>query len=55
MGASYAERDVNAVLRRFHDDVATLRRELVMNKLLVRTTNGVYKKTGPTDVILRRA
>jgi excisionase family DNA binding protein len=51
---SYTEKDVNAVLRPFHDDVATLRRELVMNKLLIRTTNGVYKKAGPTDVILRR-
>jgi excisionase family DNA binding protein len=42
----YAERDLNAVLRRFHDDVAWLRRELVSMKLLVRTRNGIYKRTG---------
>ena len=40
----YRERDVNAVLRRFHDDVASLRRELVAEKLFVRTPDGVYKR-----------
>jgi excisionase family DNA binding protein len=40
---TYRERELNAVLRRFHDDVATLRRELVGAKLLVRTRDGVYK------------
>ena len=44
-GRSYRERELNAVLRRFHDDVATLRRELVGAKLVVRTTDGVYKLT----------
>ena len=33
---------------------ATLRRELVMTKHLVRTKDGIYKKRGPTDVLLRR-
>lgn len=42
-GRTYKERELNAVLRRFHDDVATLRRELVGAKLVVRTTDGVYK------------
>ena len=42
-GRTYRERELSAVLRRFHDDVATLRRELVGAKLLVRTTDGVYK------------
>ncbi len=42
-GRTYRERDLNALLRRFHDDVATLRRELVGAKLVVRTTGGVYK------------
>jgi excisionase family DNA binding protein len=51
---TYKEAEVNEVLRRFHDDVATLRRELVMTKHLVRTTDGIYKKRGPTDVLLRR-
>jgi excisionase family DNA binding protein len=52
---TYKEAEVNAVLRRFNDDVATLRRELVSAKHLVRTTNGIYKKAGPKDVVLRRA
>jgi excisionase family DNA binding protein len=42
---AYKEREVNAVLRRFHPDVATLRRELVASRLLVRTRAGVYKRT----------
>ena len=53
-GRTYRERELNAVLRRFHDDVATLRRELVGAKLVVRTTAGVYKLAGKSD-IRRRA
>ncbi|MGZ4145629.1 MAG: DUF2087 domain-containing protein [Actinomycetota bacterium] len=41
---TYEERAVNTILRRFHDDVATLRRELVASKKLVRTSSGVYKR-----------
>lgn len=37
----YSERDVNQVLVAFHDDVATLRRELIMAKLLERQS-GIY-------------
>jgi excisionase family DNA binding protein len=48
-GRTYRERELNAVLRRFHDDVATLRRELVGAKLVVRTTAGVYKLAGRSD------
>ena len=48
-GRTYRERELNGVLRRFHDDVATLRRELVGAKLLVRTTDGVYKLAGRSD------
>lgn len=44
---TYSERQLNTVLRVFHDDVATLRRELVGNRLLVRTRDGVYKRTAP--------
>jgi excisionase family DNA binding protein len=44
---AYNERALNALLRRFHPDVATLRRELVAMKLLIRTKNGVYKRTLP--------
>lgn len=43
---AYKERDLNVVLRQFHDDVATIRRELVGMKLLVRTSDGVYKRRG---------
>jgi excisionase family DNA binding protein len=41
---TYAEKEVNAVLRRFHDDVASLRREMVGVGLFVRTPDGVYKR-----------
>lgn len=40
---TYREPEVNTMLRRFHDDVAALRRELVMHGHFVRTTDGVYK------------
>jgi excisionase family DNA binding protein len=51
----YTEREVNAILRRFHDDVATIRRELVATKKLVRTKNGVYKRAASTEPALRRS
>lgn len=40
----WTEVELNGELRRFHDDVATLRREMVGQKLLVRTREGVYKR-----------
>src|SRR5438552_3745532 len=43
-GRVYPEREVNALLRLFHDDVASLRRELVMEHLLVRSNAGVYRR-----------
>jgi excisionase family DNA binding protein len=43
----YKERGVNTVLRRFHPDVATIRRELVASRLLVRSREGVYKRSSP--------
>lgn len=43
LARTYPEREVNELLRTFHDDVASLRRELVAEKLLTRTRNGVYK------------
>ena len=42
---AYRESEVNTVLRRFHPDVAGLRREMVIEKLFVRSTDGVYKLT----------
>lgn len=46
---TYRERELNAVLRRFHHDVATLRRELVGAKLVLRTRDGVYKLAGRSE------
>ncbi|MHB8450041.1 MAG: DUF2087 domain-containing protein, partial [Mycobacteriales bacterium] len=43
-GRTYREEEVNVVLRQFHDDVASLRREMVAEKLFVRTRAGVYKR-----------
>jgi excisionase family DNA binding protein len=47
---TYTERQVSAILRRFHDDTATIRRELVGMRLFVRTRDGVYKRTAPRSV-----
>lgn len=43
-GRTYAEKEINAVIGQFHDDFATLRRELVMARLLAREA-GVYTRT----------
>lgn len=43
---TYTERELNAVLRKFHEDVAYIRRELVGMRLLVRTPDGIYKRAG---------
>jgi hypothetical protein len=42
-GQVYPEKEVNAILKRHHEDVATLRRELVMARLLKRE-NSIYWK-----------
>ena len=47
LGRKYAETDVNAILRPYHDDVATLRRYLVDEEFLSRE-GGVYWRTGGT-------
>lgn len=39
-GKDYAEKEVNAILRRFHADTAGLRRDLVDAKLLARESDG---------------
>jgi predicted transcriptional regulator len=39
-GLRYSEREVNEILARFHDDTATLRRELVGARLLARSSSG---------------
>jgi hypothetical protein len=47
VGAHYPERQVNAILRRFHDDVASLRRFLVDEGFLDRAA-GRYWRSGGT-------
>jgi hypothetical protein len=42
-GVQYTEKQVNEIVKRFHDDTATLRRELIAEKLLMRD-GGVYWK-----------
>ncbi len=43
-GQRYSEKQVNNVIRRFHSDTATLRREMIADKLLARD-NGQYWRT----------
>jgi hypothetical protein len=40
-GARYSEAEVNELIKRFHPDYATLRREFIINRLMQRE-NGVY-------------
>ena len=47
VGVRYSERQVNAILRRFHEDVAALRRYLVDEEFLDRDA-GQYWRTGGT-------
>ncbi len=46
-GRSYVEKDVNAILERFHPDYAALRRYLVDNQFLTRE-DAVYWRSGGT-------
>lgn len=41
----YAEREVNEIIERYHPDFATLRRELIMSRLMERA-GGEYWRTG---------
>ncbi|MEH2351430.1 MAG: metalloregulator ArsR/SmtB family transcription factor [Nostoc sp.] len=43
VGVNYPERLVNDILKRYHPDCATLRRELIASQLMQRE-NGVYSK-----------
>ncbi len=44
-GRKYSEQEINETLKRFHEDVATLRREFIMTHLMERE-NGFYWRTG---------
>ncbi len=47
-GREYAEKEVNGILLGVYDDVASLRRFLVDERLLAREA-GVYRRTGASD------
>ena len=46
-GQTYREREVNAIIERFHPDYAALRRHLVDNQFLTRE-DAVYWRSGGT-------
>jgi len=41
---TYHEREVNEIIRNYHDDVATIRREFILNWYMTRA-NGYYRLT----------
>jgi hypothetical protein len=41
---TYHEREVNQIIRAYHDDVATIRREFIMNSYMTRE-DGYYRLT----------
>ncbi len=47
-GRMYGEKEVNAILKRFHDDTASLRRELVDQKIMLRE-HGRYWLVRPAN------
>ncbi|MBF9129991.1 DUF2087 domain-containing protein [Plantactinospora sp. S1510] len=49
-GVRYPEREVNALLRAWHDDYATLRRYLVDEVLLTREDGVYWRSGGPVDL-----
>ena len=49
-GQTYPEREVNAVIERFHPDYAALRRYLVDNQFLTREDGAYWRSGGTFDV-----
>jgi DNA-binding transcriptional ArsR family regulator len=47
-GTRYPEAEVNEILKRYHPDSATLRREFIMTKMMERK-KGVYWRTGESS------
>jgi hypothetical protein len=47
-GRTYTEQEVNAIIKRYHEDSATLRREFIGHKLMQRD-RGVYWRISPQD------
>jgi len=50
VGITYSEAEVNATLKRFHEDYASLRRYLVDEGLLSRERGRYWRTGGPVDV-----
>lgn len=50
LGVVYPEVEVNAVLRRFHPDVAALRRYLVDDGFLTREANQYWRSGGSVEL-----
>lgn len=50
VGVRYPEREVNRILRRFHDDFASLRRHLVDEEFLARERGEYWRTGGPVEV-----
>ena len=49
-GADYTEKEVNTILKRFHNDTSGLRRDLIDARLLSRESDGSrYWRTYPTE------
>lgn len=49
-GETYPEKDVNAILERFHPDFAALRRYLVENQFLTREDSIYWRSGGSVDI-----
>jgi hypothetical protein len=49
-GRTYQEREVNAIIERFHPDYAALRRYLVDDQFLTREENVYWRSGGTFDV-----
>lgn len=49
-GVRYSEKDVNVVLRAFHDDYAALRRYLIDEELLSRDDGMYWRSGGPVEL-----
>jgi hypothetical protein len=50
VGVRYPEREVNGILRRFHDDYMSLRRFLVDERFLSRERGQYWRSGGPVEV-----
>ncbi len=50
----YSEKEVNAILKRRHEDTATLRRELIGERLMARDAGRYWRSEPPTEETLAR-